>query len=234
MKLQPNAPAWLPALFHLAYGLIAGGLGYALAYSAVQYNHAAPGSTEAVALLGASVLITLLEISFLAYLWALRRKMRGLWREAARLIDEDKFEQAQTPLIELLQYRHYRMAPQPVLFALGACAEGQGKHREALVLYRRCAGYEPAMRAIGMLQLERGMNESAAEALRKLIARNPDDIISAVLLALALMRGGHGDAASRGLKRALERRPKSELLRQNLARVERGEEPSLTIERKAK
>ncbi|MCA8947775.1 MAG: hypothetical protein KDB29_16185, partial [Planctomycetes bacterium] len=113
----------------------------------------------------------------------------------------------------------------PVLFALGSVAEGQGNEREAMVLYRRCGDFPAALRAMGLLQLERGLNESAADALRKLVARRPQDVFSTVLLALALFRSGSQEASRRVLERALEARPKSEMLRVNLSRVELGEEP---------
>jgi hypothetical protein len=50
-----------------------------------------------------------------------------------------------------------------------------------------------------------------------------------VLLALALFRGGHQAAARKVLQRALEKRPKSEMLRVNLSRVEKGEEPAFEL-----
>jgi tetratricopeptide (TPR) repeat protein len=234
VKLQPRPPTWLPSLLHLAHGLVAFGAGYLLAHSAVLYNAASPGSLEANVYLGAAVALALFEIGYLAYFIARRRRLRNLWREASRLVRADQFEAAKLPLTELLTYSEYRLAPQPALFALGACEEGLGRQREALVLYRRCGDFEPALRAIGMLQLERGFHEGAADALRKLVARRPDDLISVVLLALALVRGGHRDAAARALRRALELRPKSEMLIQNLSRVEAGEEPALSIERRAK
>jgi len=221
-------------VLHLAHGLVAFGAGYLLAHSAVLYNAAAPGSTEANTYLAASIGLTLFEIGYFAYVIARRRRLRNLWREAAQLVRSDKFESAKLPLMELLSYSEYSLSPQSVLFALGACEEGLGRHREALVMYRRCGDFEPAVRAIGMLQLERGFNGAAADALRKLVSRRADDVISAVLLALALVRGGHHDAATRALKRALEQRPKSEMLLQNLSRVENGEEPALNIERRAK
>lgn len=234
MKLQPRPPTWLPSMLHLAHGLVAFGAGYLLAHAAVLYNAAAPGSASANFYLAAAVGLALFEIGYFAYFIARRRKLRNLWREAGQLVKAEQFEAAKLPLTELLNYSEYRLAPQPVLFALGACEEGLGHQREALILYRRCGDYEAAVRAIGMLQLERGFNEAAAEALRKLVARRPQDLISVVLLALALVRGGHRDAATRALKRALEQRPKSEMLLQNLSRVESGEEPAMTIERKAK
>jgi tetratricopeptide (TPR) repeat protein len=219
-------------MLHLAHGLVAGGAGYLLASAAVLYNAAAPGSSQALTYLALSSGLAMFEVGFLAYLWARRRKMRKLWGEARGLLASDRFEEAEAPLMELLQFSTYRLSPQPVLFALGACNEGQGKQREALVLYRRCGEYEPAVRAIGMLQLERGFNEGAAEAFRKLLARRKDDVLTSVLLALALVRGGHRDAAIRMLRRVLEHRPKSEMLIQNLTRVNNGEEPSLSIERR--
>lgn len=232
MKLQPRPPSWLPSALHLAHGLIAGGAGYLLGYAAVLYNAAEPGSPQAMMYLGFAGLLALFEAGFLVYLFARRRRLRNLWRNAAELTRSEQYEAAQGPLTELLTFSEYRLAPQPVLFGLGACAEGLGDERGALVLYRRCGDFEPAVRAIGMLQLERGFNEGAAEALRKLVARRPDDVLSTVLLALALVRGGHLDAARRVLERAAIRRPKSEMLTQNLARVNRGEEPSLSIERR--
>lgn len=231
MKRPPHPPTWLPALLHLAHGLVAGGAGYLLASSTVLYTAAAPGSLAANVYLAALIGLGLFEIGFVAYLWARRRRMRRLWREAREALQAGRFEHAQAPLLELLEFSTYRLAPQPVLFALGACNESQGKQREALAFYRRCGSYEPAIRAVGMLQLERGFNEGAAEAFRRLLARRSGDVLTTVLLALALVRGGHAEAAQRTLRRALERRPKSEMLRQNLSRVENGDEPSLSIDR---
>ncbi len=86
VKLQPRPPAWLPSVLHLAHGLVAFGAGYLLAHSAVLYNAAAPGSTEANTYLAASIGLTLFEIGYFAYVIARRRRLRNLWREAAQLV----------------------------------------------------------------------------------------------------------------------------------------------------
>ncbi|MBX3474229.1 MAG: tetratricopeptide repeat protein [Planctomycetes bacterium] len=234
MKLRPQPPSWLPTVLHLAHGMIAFGAGYLLSNAAVLYMAAAPGSTESLVYLAGAIALAMFEAGFLAWIFLRRRRLRNLWREAAALTRAEKFEQARLPLLDILAFNEYRMRPQPVLFALGACDEGLGRHRQALVFYRRCGEFEPAQRAIGMLQLERGLPEAAAEAMRKVVARHPDDVIAVVVLAIALTRGGHMEAAARVIKRALELRPKSEMLRQNLSRVESGQEPALTIDRKAK
>jgi Flp pilus assembly protein TadD len=105
-----------------------------------------------------------------------------------------------------------------------------GNEREAMVLYRRCGDFVPALRAMGMLQLERGLNESAAEAFRKLVVKRRDDTFDCVLLSIALFRAGHHGAVRKLLQRALETRPKSEILRRNLERVNQGIEPSFTLD----
>ncbi len=216
-------------ILHLAHGLIAGGVGYMLAYAAVIYTYSEPGSARSNVAIFAAIALALFEVAFFVYLVLRRRRLRRLWAEAAELLKREQFEAARATLIELLGYAEYKLAPQPVLFALGSCAEAMDNQREAMVLYRRCGDFTPALRAIGMLQLERGLNESAADALRKLVARRPQDTLSVVLLALALFRMGSHEAAMRVLQRGLERRPKSEMLRVNLERVERGEEPGFEL-----
>ena len=225
MKRLPQPPSWLPLSLHLGHGLVVGGIGYALGYAAVIYQHAEPGSTRALLAIVATFALTVFEIAFVVYIVLRRRRMRRLWAEASALINVENWELARHTLKELLRYSEYKLAPQPVLFALGACAEGAGEEREAMVLYRRCGEFPAALRAMGLLQLRRGLNDSAADALRKLVAKRPEDLFGVVMLALALFRGGHRDAAGKAIRRALERRPKSEMLRVNLARVENGEEP---------
>lgn len=230
MKRLPHTPSWLPVSLHLAHGLVAGGVGYMAGFAAVIYMHAEPGSIRSMIAILAVVALVVFEIAFVAYLVLRRRKMRRLWAEASELIKKERWEAAQLTLQQLLGYPEYRLAPAPVLFALGSCHEGQGNDHKALVLYRRCGDFPAALRARGLLQLERGLNESAADALRKLVARRPDDTFSTVLLALALYRAGSHEAARKVLVRALVRRPKSEMLRVNLSRVEEGQEPSFDLE----
>jgi tetratricopeptide (TPR) repeat protein len=230
MKPLPKPPGWLPAVLHLAHGLIAGGVGYMLTYSAVVWWVAEPGSPRSLMAITAAVALGVFEIAFFYFLWSRRQRMRRLWRDAADYLRKDDFESARACLLELLSFPEYRLAPQPVLFALGAAAEGMGNDREALVLYRRCGDFVPALRAMGLLQLERGFNESAAESLRKLVIKRKDDTFDTVLLSIALFRAGHRGAVRKVLQRALEERPKSEILRMNLARVEKGEEPAFTLD----
>jgi len=45
-----------------------------------------------------------------------------------------------------------------------------------------------------------------------------------------LYRAGSHSAAGKVLERGLERRPKSEMLRVNLSRVEQGQEPSFDLD----
>ena len=230
MKPLPQTSFWLPISLHLAHGLVAGGIGYMLAYAAVLYTHATPGSIESTVAILATAALAIFEIAFFAYLILRRRRMRRLWAEAANLIRREEWQAARYTLKELLRYPEYRLAPAPVLFALGSCAEGSGEQREAMVLYRRCGQFPAALRAIGLLQLQRGLPESAAEALRKLVARRPEDTLAVVLLSLALVRGGQREAAIKVLQRALEKRPKSEMLKQNLARIERADEPGFELD----
>lgn len=230
MKRLPTKPSWLPMSLHLAHGLVAGGVGYMLGYAAVIYMHAEPGSARASIAVVAAFALAVFEVAFFVYLVLRRRRMKRLWAEAAVLIKAEKWDAARLTLLELLRYPEYRLAPQPVLFALGSCAEARGDEREAMVLYRRCGEFPAALRAMGLLQLERGLNDSAAEALRKLVARRPEDTFSVVLLAMALFRGGNQGAAQKVLERALEKRPKSEMLKVNLSRVMSGEEPMFELE----
>jgi tetratricopeptide (TPR) repeat protein len=227
----PQPPPWLPASLHLGHGLLAGGGGYLLAYTAASAWSAEPGGARALTAVAAVLALIVFEAALLTYVILRRRRMKRLWREAADFLRRNEFEAARLSLAQLLRYAEYRMAPQPVLFAMGAAAEAMGDEREALVLYRRCGPFTPAVRAIGLLQLHRGMNDSAAEAFRKLVARRPDDTLGNVLLALALVRGGNAAAAQKVLERAVARRPRAGLLRVNLERVKRGEEPALEAPR---
>jgi tetratricopeptide (TPR) repeat protein len=230
VKPIPRPPIWLPGLLHLAHGVIAGSAGYMLAYAATVYLVAEPGSTRGTMALIAVIALAIFEGAFLVYWIARRRRIKRLWREAAACLRRDDYEGAQIRLIELSSFMEYRASPQPVLFALGAALEGLGEEREALIMFRRCGDFPPALRAIGVLQLERGLHDSAADALRRLVAKHPYDSSAVVALALALVRGGHHSAAEKVLKRALEKRPKSEMLRVNLARVQRGEEPAFELD----
>ncbi|MCB9895585.1 MAG: tetratricopeptide repeat protein [Planctomycetes bacterium] len=229
MKRLPQTPSWLPMSLHIAHGLVAGGVGYMLGFAAVIYMHAEPGSTRSMVAVVAAFALTVFELAFFVYLILRRKRMRRLWADASAMIKKEEWEAAKFTLRELLKYPEYRLAPAPVLFALGSCAEGSGNEREAMVLYRRCGDFPAALRAMGILQLERGLNDSAAEALRKLVARRPGDTFSVVLLSVALFRGGNRDAAKKVLERALELRPKSEMLRVNLSRVEKGDEPGFEL-----
>ena len=230
MKRLPQTPSWLPISLHLAHALVAGGVGYMAGFAAVIYMHAEPGSVRSLIAVFAVLALGIFEVAFIAYLILRRRRMRRLWADASELIKREEWEAAQITLQQLLRYPEYRLAPAPVLFALGSCHEGRGDERAAMVLYRRCGDFPAALRAWGLLQLERGFNESAAEALRKLVARRPDDTFSTVLLAVALYRAGSHSAAGKVLERGLERRPKSEMLRVNLSRVEQGQEPSFDLD----
>jgi tetratricopeptide (TPR) repeat protein len=229
MKRLPHPPVWLPGLLHLAHGLIAGGAGFMLASAATIWGATEPGSMRATMALVGAIGLVIFEVAFLFYWIARRWRIRRLWRDAARFLKLEQYEAAQQRLLELAGYAEYRIAPQPVLFALGAANEGMGNERDALILYRRCGDFPPALRAVGMLQLQRGLNDSAADALRRLVARFPQDSMAMVLLALALFRGGHQGAAQKVLQRGLEKRPKSNMLRVNLARVEKGDEPSFDL-----
>ncbi|MBX3461500.1 MAG: tetratricopeptide repeat protein [Planctomycetes bacterium] len=230
MKPLPKPPIWLPGLLHLAHGLVAGGVGYMLAYAGTMWWASEPGSPRAALVLAAALALAVFEGAFFVFWIARRRRMRRLWREAAAALKREDYQSAQVHLLELAGFLEYRMAPQPVLFSLGVAHEGMGNEREALVLYRRCGDFAPALRAIGVLQLSRGLNDSAAEALRRLVARYPQDLSATIALTLALVRGGHAGAAEKVLLRALEKRPKSEMLKVNLQRVKEGKEPAFELD----
>lgn len=230
MKSTPQTPAWLPVILHLSHGLVAAGVGYMVGYSAVIYSAAAPGSPRALLSIAAVILLAAFEVSFLVYLILRRRRMRALWRDVAAFTRADEYQQAREALLQLLTYGEYRLRPQPVLYALGLASEALGEDREAMTLYRRCGDHPPALQALGVMQAERGLHERAGAAFRKLVARRPRDTFALILLATALFYDGKREAAIKLLKRRLEERPRSELLRQNLARLERGEEPRFDIE----
>lgn len=230
MKPLPKQPIWLPGLLHLAHGLVAGGVGYMLAYAGTMWWASEPGSPRAALVLAAALALAVFEGAFFVFWIARRRRMRRLWRDAAAALKREDYQSAQVHLLELAGFLEYRMAPQPVLFSLGVAHEGMGNEREALVLYRRCGDFAPSLRAIGMLQLSRGLNESAAEALRRLVAKYPQDLSATIALTLALVRGGHAGAAEKVLHRALEKRPKSEMLKVNLQRVKEGKEPAFELD----
>lgn len=230
MKKAPNTPTWLPVLLHFAHALIAVGVGYSASYAAVVYWYSEAGSLRSLLALTGTAAFGVFEIGLLAWMILRRRRMRNLWKEASKAIRDESWEVAKLALTELLTYSEYRLSPQPVLFALGAVAEGEDDSRKALTLYRQCGDFPASLRQIGLMQLERGLNDSAADAFRKLLAKRPNDTLAAVMLALALVRNRSRDAAIKLLQRQLEKRPKSKLLRVNLDRIERGIEPELRLD----
>lgn len=208
---------------------MAGGLGYAFAYSAVLYVAAEPGSTRSTLAISAAVCLATFETGFLVWLIMRRIKMRRLWREAAQLSYQKQFAESREVLVQLLEFPEYKLNPASVLFALGVASEALGETRQAQRLYRRAGDYPPALQALGLLLLEQGINQRAAQVLRKAAARRPDDLPLATALAMALFRAGRVDAAVSTLESRLRRRPNSRLLKQNLERLEAGEEPSLQV-----
>lgn len=225
VKPIPKPPTWLPATLHIAHGLIAGGVGYMLSYAGVLYWHAEPHSKRGHSLLAAAILLAMFEISFFIYLALRKRKMRRAWADAAKYLKQDEFQAARISLLELLQYPEYKYSPAPVLFALGTVEQQLGHDRQAQILYRRCGDLPAAQKALGMILIENGLNHRASDVLRKLVSKHPNDAIATLLLANALFHDGKHAASERVIRNALERRPKSQLLRNNLERVQEGIPP---------
>ncbi|MCC6573981.1 MAG: tetratricopeptide repeat protein [Planctomycetes bacterium] len=216
-------------LFHVGHGLVAAGVGYIAAFSATAYSHTAPGSPEHIFWLATSASLIIFEAAFIVYVVARRRRMKRLWKDAEALTRAHQYDAARANLLQLTNYMEYRLKPERVFLSLGALAEAQEDWREAALCYRRCGDYPPALLNLGVLMLLRGANDRAAEALRKFSARVPEDTSSAIMLAMALYRSGKIDAALSTLRSRLARRPSSPLLKKNVERLERGEEPALTI-----
>jgi hypothetical protein len=64
VKRLPQPPIWLPGVLHLAHGLIAGGVGYMLAYAATLWQHSEPHSARATGAMVASIALAVFEVSF--------------------------------------------------------------------------------------------------------------------------------------------------------------------------
>jgi predicted Zn-dependent protease len=229
VKPIPKPPTWLPATLHIAHGLVAGGVGYMLSYAGVLYWHAEPHSKRGYMLLALAIILALFEVSLFIYLAARKYKMRRAWADAAKYLKQDEFQAARISLLELLQYPEYKYSPAPVLFALGTVEQQLGHERQAQVLYRRCGDFPVALKALGMLLIEKSNFHRASVVLRKLVGRAPDDAFANLLLANALFQDGKRGAAEKVIQRALERRPKSQLLRNNLERVQEGITPSTEL-----
>ncbi len=227
---QRHVVGWLPMSLHLAHALVAFSVAYILSYLTLVWNHAAPGSLESVlaAVLWAAGAI--FEVSFVVYFVLRRRKIRRLWADATIATRDNDFATARALAAQLLSYWEYTLNPAPAYYAMAIASEGLGQSREAAVLYRRCGDYPPALLNLGVLMLERGANDRAAEALRRFVVRTPTDLASLVLLSLALYRSGKVDAAKGVLKKRLAERPNSPLLKRNLERLEQGEEPALSVD----
>ncbi|MCF6228832.1 MAG: hypothetical protein L3J82_09280 [Planctomycetes bacterium] len=229
MKPIPKPPTWLPATLHIAHGLVAGGVGYMLSYAGVLYWHAEPHSQRGYVLLAGAIILAVFEVSFFTYLALRKRKMRRAWADAAKYLKQDEFQAARISLLELLQYPEYKYSPAPVLFALGTVEQQLGHDRQAQILFRRCGDLPAAQKALGMILIESGMNHRASDVLRKLVSKRPNDAIANLLLAIALFHDGKRSASEKVIRKALERRPKSQLLRNNFERVQDGIPPSTEL-----
>ncbi|MEE9312025.1 MAG: tetratricopeptide repeat protein, partial [Planctomycetota bacterium] len=97
------------------------------------------------------------------------------------------------------------------------------------ILFRRCGDLPAAQKALGMMLIESGMNHRASDVLRKLVSKRPNDAIANLLLAIALFHDGKHAASEKIIRKALERRPKSQLLRNNFERVQDGIPPSTEL-----
>lgn len=233
MKRNPLV-AWISLSLNLAHGVVAFGVAYLLTNLTLIYHTAAPGSAESIISGALWVAGVVFEIAFIVYVVLRKRKIRRIWRDATQATREGDFVTARALAAQLLAYWEYKLNPAPVYFAMAVASEGMEQSREAQVLYRRAGDYPPALINLGVLMLERGGNDRAAEALRRYIARVPQDLSAVVLLSIALYRGGKAEAAKGVLKKRLAQRPNSPLLKRNLEKLELGEEPALSLQPVAK
>ena len=225
---------WISLSLNLAHGVIAFGIAYLLTNLTLIYHTAAPGSAESIVSAALWIAGVIFEITFIVYVVLRKRKIRRIWRDATQATREGDFVTARALAAQLLAYWEYKLNPAPVYFAMAVASEGMEQSREAQVLYRRAGDYPPALINLGVLMLERGGNDRAAEALRRYIARVPQDLSAVVLLSIALYRGGKAEAAKGVLKKRLAQRPNSPLLKRNLEKLELGEEPALSLQPVAK
>lgn len=233
MKRNPLV-AWISLSLNLAHGVVAFGVAYLLTNLTLIYHTAAPGSAESIISGALWVAGVVFEIAFIVYVVLRKRKIRRIWREATQSTRDGDFATARALAAQLLSYWEYKLNPAPVYYAMAVASEGLEQSREAQVLYRRAGDYPPALINLGVLMLERGGNDRAAEALRRYIARVPQDLSAVVLLSMALYRLGKMEAAKGVLKKRLAQRPNSPLLKRNIEKLERGEEPVLSLQPVAK
>lgn len=226
--------AWISLSLNLAHGVVAFGIAYLLTNLTLIYHTAAPGSAESIVSAALWIAGVIFEITFIVYVVLRKRKIRRIWRDATQATRQGDFVTARALAAQLLAYWEYKLNPAPVYFAMAVASEGMEQSREAQVLYRRAGDYPPALINLGVLMLERGGNDRAAEALRRYIARVPQDLSAVVLLSIALYRGGKTEAAKGVLKKRLAQRPNSPLLKRNLEKLELGEEPALSLQPVAK
>ncbi|MCC6152056.1 MAG: hypothetical protein IT461_17530 [Planctomycetes bacterium] len=226
--------AWISLSLNLAHGVVAFGIAYLLTNLTLIYHTAAPGSADSIMAGALWIAGAIFEVAFVAYVILRKRKMRRIWRMATQATRDGDFATARALAVQLLAYWEYKLNPAPVFFAMAVASEGMDQTREAQVLYRRAGDYPPALINLGVLMLERGGNDRAAEALRRYIARVPQDLSAVVLLSIALHRSGKNEAAKGVLKKRLEQRPNSPLLKRNLEKLEQGEEPALSLQPVAK
>lgn len=233
MKRNPLV-GWISLSLNLAHGVVAFGVAWMLTNLTLVYFHAAPGSTESILAAAAWVMGVIFEGAFVVYVVLRKRRIRRIWREATQATRDGDFATARALAAQLLAYWEYKLNPAPVFFAMAVASEGLGEWHQAQVLYRRAGDYPPALINLGVLMLERGGNDRAAEALRRYIARVPQDLSAVVLLSIALYRGGKIEPAKGVLKKRLAERPNSPLLKRNLEKLEQGEEPALSLQPVAK
>ncbi len=225
---------WISLSLNLAHGVIAFGIAYMLTNLTLVYSTAAPGSVESLIAGALWIAGAIFEIAFVAYVILRKRKIRRIWRDATQATRDGDFATARALAAQLLSYWEYNVNAAPAFFAMAVASEGLDEWRQAQVLYRRCGDYPPALINLGVLMLERGGNERAAESLRRYIARVPQDLSAVVLLSIALYRGGKLEAAKGVLKKRLAERPNSPLLKRNIEKLEQGEEPALALQPVAK
>lgn len=219
--------SWLPVALHLAHALVVFGLAYALTSLTILWHHAAPNSTESLLFGAAWIGGAILELALVVYLFLRKARIKRIWADATTATRSGDFATARALAAQLLAYWEYTLNPAPAYYAMAVASEGMGEGREAAVLYRRAGDYPPALLNLGVLLLERGANDRAAEALRRYMARTQQDLSSVVLLSMALYRSGKIEAAKGVLRKKLAERPASPLLKRNLERLDRGEEPAL-------
>lgn len=231
MRFPQPKPSWIISLLHLAHAALVFGGFYLLSALSTLYLRTAPADPLGWLLLFALIALGIVEVGLVSYLYLRRQRIRRLWKDGERLARAGRFEESREALVQLSAYIEYQLTPEPLHCALAAASEGLNDTRAAMLLYRRCGDYPPALVNLGVLALQQGLYARAVESFRRAMARMPGDSLLPVMLAMAHYRAGNIEAARSTIKARLALRPNALLYKQNLERLERGEEPSFSVQR---